>query len=44
MGTVREGVMGTPFEREEVTGTDIKFFNKETRICGPTRLHVLWGY
>ena len=38
--------MGTLFEleREEVIGTDIKFFDKEMRICRPTRLHILWGY
>ena len=37
--------MGTLFEqeREEVTGTDIKFFNKEMRICRPTRLHYCGG-
>jgi len=43
MGAVREWGYGNTIEheREEVTATDIKFFNKEMRICRPTRLYVL---
>jgi hypothetical protein len=45
MGAVGEWGYGNTFEheREEVTGTDIKFFNKEMRISKPTPLHVFRG-